>query len=327
MEKPYVLGIDMGGTNTKFGIVDARGNVINSSSIKTQLYTDINEYCDVLCAEMMKLVDAAGGIELVRGVGAGAPNGNYYTGNIEFAPNLPWKGIVPFAELIAERMHVPCRITNDANAAAMGEMTYGVAKGMKNFIMITLGTGVGSGIVIDGKVVYGHDGFAGELGHTKIERGESARLCGCGQKGCIEAYASANGVARTAKEWLAKTDRASLLRQLPAEEITSKDVFDAAMQGDDMAKEIFEYTGRLLGTKLADFVAFSAPEAIVLFGGLTKAGDILMEPVVKALNENVMPLWKNKIKVLFSTLKDSDAAILGASALVWDVDAQAPMSK
>ena len=325
MEKPYVLGIDMGGTNTKFGIVDARGNVINSSSIKTQKYTDIDEYCDVLCAEMMKLVDAIGGIDVVRGVGAGAPNGNYYTGNIENAPNLPWKGIVPFSELISKRMGVPCRITNDANAAAMGEMTYGVAKGMRNFIMITLGTGVGSGIVIDGKIVYGHDGFAGELGHTRIERGENARLCGCGQKGCIEAYASANGVARTAKEWLTKSDKPSNLRKLPLDEITSKDVFDAAMEGDEMAKEIFEYTGTLLGTMLADFIAFSAPEAIVLFGGLTKSGDILMQPIVRAMNENVMPLWKNKVKVLFSTLKDSDAAILGASALVWDVDARNAM--
>lgn len=326
MEKPYVIGIDMGGTNTKFGIVDARGNVLNSSSIKTQKYTDINEYCDVLCQEMMKLVEAQGGIDLVRGVGVGAPNANYYTGNIENAPNLPWKGIVPFAQMIADRMGVPCRITNDANAAAMGEMTYGVAKGMKNFIMITLGTGVGSGIVIDGKIVYGHDGFAGELGHTKIIRGEKARLCGCGQKGCIEAYASANGVARTAQELLQTTDRPSLLRSVPVAEVTSKDVFDAAMQGDEMAKEIFEYTGDLLGKKLADFVAFSAPEAIVLFGGLTKSGDILMQPVVRSLNENVVRFWKDKVKVLFSTLKDSDAAILGASALVWDVDAQAPMS-
>ncbi len=327
MEKPYVLGIDMGGTNTKFGIVDARGNVINSSSIKTQQYTDINEYCDVLCKEMMKLVDAQGGIELIRGVGAGAPNANYYTGNIENAANLPWKGVVPFAQMISDRMGVPCRITNDANAAAMGEMTYGVAKGMKNFIMITLGTGVGSGIVIDGKVVYGHDGFAGELGHTKIIRDASARSCGCGQKGCIEAYASANGVARTAKELLTTTDRPSLLRNMPVDEVTSKDVFDAAMKGDEMAKEIFEYTGDLLGQKLADFIAFSAPEAIVLFGGLTKAGDILMKPIVRSMNKNVVRFWKDKVKVMFSILKDADAAILGASALVWDVEAQAPMSK
>jgi len=274
----------------------------------------------------MKLVEVHGGIDLIRGVGAGAPNANYYTGNIENAANLPWKGIVPFARLISERMGVPCRITNDANAAAMGEMTYGVAKGMKNFIMITLGTGVGSGIVIDGKVVYGHDGFAGELGHTKIERGASARLCGCGQRGCIEAYASANGVARTAQEWLADGTKKSLLRDLKTEDITSKDVFEAAMKGDKLAKEIFEYTGTLLGQKLADFIAFSAPEAIVLFGGLTKAGDILMQPVVRSMNENVVRFWKDKVKVLFSSLNGSDAAILGASALVWDVDAQAPMT-
>lgn len=319
IEKPYVIGIDMGGTNTKFGIVDARGNVLNSSSIKTQKYTDINEYCDVLCAEMMKLVDVYGGIEVIRGIGAGAPNANYYSGSIEYAPNLPWKGVVPFSQMISERMGVPCRITNDANAAAMGEMTYGTAKGMKNFIMITLGTGVGSGIVIDGKVVYGHDGFAGELGHTKIIRDASARECGCGQKGCIEAYASANGVARTAKELLQTTDRPSLLRELPIDEITSKDVFDAAMKDDEMAKEIFQYTGELLGAKLADFIAFSAPEAIVLFGGLTKAGDILMEPIVESMNRNVVRFWKDKVKVLFSSLKDSDAAILGASALAWEL--------
>ena len=187
MEKPYVLGIDMGGTGTKFGIVDARGNVLKSSSIPTPDFPDINEYCDVLCSEMKKLADDFGGMDQVRGVGAGTPNGNYYTGCIEYAPNLPWKGLVPFAKLISERMGVPCRITNDANAAAMGEMTYGAARGMRNFIEITLGTGVGSGIVIDGKIVYGHDGFAGELGHTKIIHGPEGRQCGCGQKGCIEA--------------------------------------------------------------------------------------------------------------------------------------------
>ena len=325
MEKPYVLGIDMGGTGTKFGIVDARGNVLKSASIPTPDYPDINDYCDVLCAEMKKLADEFGGLDQVRGVGAGTPNGNYYTGCIEYAPNLPWKGLVPFANLISARMGIPCRITNDANAAAMGEMTYGAARGMRNFIEITLGTGVGSGIVIDGKVVYGHDGFAGELGHTKIVHGPEGRQCGCGQKGCIEAYASATGVARSAKEIVSNSSKETLLRNLDIDHITSYDVFKAAEAGDEVAKEIFEFTGRLLGQKLADFVAFSAPEAIILFGGLTKSGHWIMDPIVEAMNANVLPIWKNKVKVLVSTLKDSDAAILGASSLAWDVEAQAPM--
>ena len=325
MEKPYVLGIDMGGTGTKFGIVDARGNVLKSASIPTPDYPDINDYCDVLCAEMKKLADEFGGLDQVRGVGAGTPNGNYYTGCIEYAPNLPWKGLVPFANLISERMGIPCRITNDANAAAMGEMTYGAARGMRNFIEITLGTGVGSGIVIDGKVVYGHDGFAGELGHTKIIHGPEGRQCGCGQKGCIEAYASATGVARSAKEIVSNSSKETILSNLDIDHITSYDVFKAAEAGDEVAKEIFEFTGRLLGQKLADFVAFSAPEAIILFGGLTKSGHWIMDPIVEAMNANVLPIWKNKVKVLVSTLKDSDAAILGASSLAWDVEAQAPM--
>ena len=325
MEKPYVLGIGMGGNGTKFGIVDARGNVLKSASIPTPDYPDINDYCDVLCAEMKKLADEFGGLDQVRGVGAGTPNGNYYTGCIEYAPNLPWKGLVPFANLISERMGIPCRITNDANAAAMGEMTYGAARGMRNFIEITLGTGVGSGIVIDGKVDYGHDGFAGELGHTKIVHGPEGRQCGCGQKGCIEAYASATGVARSAKEIVSNSSKETLLRNLDIDHITSYDVFKAAEAGDEVAKEIFEFTGLLLGQKLADFVAFSAPEAIILFGGLTKSGHWIMDPIVEAMNANVLPIWKNKVKVLVSTLKDSDAAILGASSLAWDVEAQAPM--
>lgn len=230
MEKPYVVGIDMGGTNTVFGIVDARGHVIARSSIRTQQYADIKDYINALHEEMMKIIEAVGGINLIRGIGVGAPNANYYTGNIEHAANLPWKGIVPFAQMLTEKFGIPACITNDANAAAMGEMTYGAARGMKNFIMITLGTGVGSGIVIDGKVVYGHDGFAGELGHTTVVR-QNGRLCGCGKHGCLEAYASANGVARTAREILETTDRDSLLRKLDIDTITSKDVYDAAVEG------------------------------------------------------------------------------------------------
>ena len=316
MQKPYVLGLDMGGTNSVLGVVDARGHVLGRTSIKTQAYRDINDYVNALYEEAQKIIEPLGGMEMVRGIGAGVPNGNFYTGYIQEAMNLPWQ-TVPFAKLVSERFGLPCRITNDANAAAMGEMTYGAAKGMKNFIMITLGTGVGSGIVIDGNVVYGHDGFAGELGHTTAVRGENARPCNCGKIGCLEAYASATGVARTAKEILTSTTKDTLLRQLDVDNITSKDVYDAAEQGDEVAKEIFDFTGTILGQQLADFIAFSAPEAIVLFGGLTKSGDWIKRPIEEAMNKNVLPLWKNKVKVLFSDLKEADAAVLGASALAW----------
>ncbi len=317
MEKPYVIGIDMGGTNTVFGIVDARGNVISKGAIKTD-NPDINDYVLNLKTELTKLIDAAGGIEKIKGIGAGCPNGNYYTGNIEFAPNLPWKGVVPFATLLSEAFGIPAAITNDANAAAVGEMTYGVARGMKNFIMITLGTGVGSGIVIDGKIVYGHDGFAGELGHVRVVR-NNGRLCGCGREGCLETYSSATGVARTAREFLEMSDKQSSLRLVEPKMITSKDVFDAAMQDDELAKEVFEYTGKILGEAFADFIAFSAPEAIVLFGGLAKSGDLILKPVVENMEKNLLAIWKGKVKVLFSALKEADAAVLGASALAWEL--------
>ena len=317
MEKPYVIGIDMGGTNTVFGIVDARGNVISKGAIKTD-NPDINDYVLNLKTELTKLIDAAGGIEKIKGIGAGCPNGNYYTGNIEFAPNLPWKGVVPFATLLSEAFGIPAAITNDANAAAVGEMTYGVARGMKNFIMITLGTGVGSGIVIDGKIVYGHDGFAGELGHVRVVRNDG-RLCGCGREGCLETYSSATGVARTAREFLEMSDKQSSLRLVEPKMITSKDVFDAAMQDDELAKEVFEYTGKILGEAFADFIAFSAPEAIILFGGLAKSGDLILKPVVENMEKNLLAIWKGKVKVLFSALKEADAAVLGASALAWEL--------
>jgi glucokinase len=318
MEKPYVIGMDMGGTNTVFGVVDARGNVISKSAIKTATHTDVNLYIQDLYDELIKLIDSVGGISQIKGIGVGAPNGNYYTGNIEFAPNLPWKGVIPFAKLMTEKFGIPAALTNDANAAAIGEMTYGAARGMKNFIMITLGTGVGSGIVIDGKLVYGHDGFAGELGHVNVVR-ENGRLCGCGKYGCLETYASATGVARSAREILGSTTKESLLRNIPLDSITSKDVFDAAIQEDEVALEIFKYTGNILGRTFADFIAFSAPEAIILFGGLTKAGDLIMKPVVETMEQNVLPIWKGKVKVLFSELKEADAAVLGASALGWEL--------
>jgi len=263
------------------------------------------------------MIEKVGGIEKIKGFGIGAPNGNYYNGTIEHAPNLPWKGIVPMANMFKTKLGIPVALTNDANAAAIGEMTYGAARGMKNFIVITLGTGVGSGIVINGQLVYGCDGFAGELGHV-IMRREDGRLCGCGRKGCLETYCSATGVARTAREILTKDSTPSLLRDLNPEEITSKDVYDAAVKGDAIALKIFDFTGKILGEALADFTAFSSPEAFIFFGGLTKSGEYIMDPIKDSYNENVMPIFKGKAKMLVSELKDSDAAVLGASALGWE---------
>ncbi len=317
MDKPYVIGMDIGGTNTVFGVVDARGNVLSKSAVKTGTHEDVNLYIEDVYQELSKLIEKSGGISQIKGIGIGAPNGNHYTGNIEFAPNLRWKGVVPLSKLMSDKFGVPVVITNDANAAAIGEMTYGAARGMKNFIMITLGTGVGGGVIIDGKLVYGHDGFAGELGHTCSVR--NGRLCGCGKTGCLETYASANGVARTAKEVLQNQDVDSLLRNIPVDSISSKDVHDAALQGDKIALEIFEYTGKILGEALSDFVAFSAPEAFVLFGGLTKAGDYIMNPIKEHMEKNLLKIWQNKIKILFSQLNEADAAILGASALAWEI--------
>ena len=318
IEKPYVVGMDIGGTNTVFGIVDQRGNVLATDSIKTQAYVKIEEYVDAVCAKLIPLIDSVGGVEKIKGMGVGAPNGNYYNGTIEFAPNLPWKGVIPLAAMFEEKVGVPTALTNDANAAAIGEMTYGAARGMKDFIMITLGTGVGSGIVINGQLVYGHDGFAGELGHVVVRR-ENGRLCGCGRKGCLETYCSATGVARTAREFLVARPEPSLLREIPAEEIVSKDVYDAAVKGDKLALDIFEFTGQILGEALSDFIAFSSPEAIVLFGGLAKSGDYIMKPIKKALDENILKIYEGKTKLLVSELKDADAAVLGASALGWEV--------
>ena len=318
MEKPYVVGMDIGGTNTVFGIVDQRGNVLATDSVKTQSYAKIEEYVEAVTGKLLPLIESVGGVEKIKGMGVGAPNGNYYNGTIEFAPNLPWKGVIPLAALFEEKIGVPTALTNDANAAAIGEMTYGAARGMKDFIMITLGTGVGSGIVINGQLVYGHDGFAGELGHVVVRR-ENGRACGCGRKGCLETYCSATGVARTAREFLVARSEPSLLRDIPAEEIVSKDVYDAAVKGDKLALDIFEFTGQILGEALSDFIAFSSPEAIVLFGGLAKSGDYIMKPIKKALDENILKIYEGKTKLLVSELKDADAAVLGASALGWEV--------
>ena len=284
--KPNVVGIDIGGTNTVFGIVDQKGNVLASNSIKTQAYKELDDYMNALCDGIAQLVKDNCGMDKIQGIGVGAPNANFYSGNIEYAANLPWKGIVPFAKMMSEKLGVPVALTNDANAAAIGEMTYGAARGVKDFIMITLGTGVGSGVVANGQLIYGHDGFAGELGHVIVRR-ENGRPCGCGNKGCLETYTSATGVARTAREFLEKrANEDSLLRKIPADQITSKDVFDAAKAGDQIAKDIFAFTGQILGEALADFIKFSSPKIIVLFGGLAKSGDLLMVPLKKAMEEN-----------------------------------------
>ena len=319
IDKQYVIGIDVGGQTTKMGVVDARGQVLSQIVIRSDNHSDAESYLDEVAVALNKIIAEAGVEGQIRGIGIGAPNGNYYTGMVEMAPNLEWAKTraVPVAEMLSARMKgIPVALTNDANAAAVGEMTYGAARGMKNFIMITLGTGVGSGIVINGEVVYGHDGFAGELGHVRIVR-NNGRLCGCGRTGCLEAYCSAMAVARTAREWLQMSDEPTLLRGL--ENITSKDVYDAAKEGDEMALRIFQYTGRLLGEALADFIPFSAPEAIVLFGGLARSKEFLTEPILSAMNGNVLEIWKDKVKLVYSSLKESDAAILGASALAWEL--------
>ena len=318
MNSSYVVGIDVGGQTSKIGVVDARGTVLAQTVIRTDTYDTVEPYIAELAEAVKKVIAEAGAEGKIRGIGVGAPNGNYYTGTIEAAPNLAWgRNRVEFAKLLSEAMGgLPVALTNDANAAAVGEMTYGAARGMKNFIMITLGTGVGSGIVINGEVVYGHDGFAGELGHTTAVR-NNGRSCGCGRSGCLEAYCSAMGVARTAREWLELSDEPSLLRN--CDNIASKDVYEAAKEGDKLALKVFEFTGKILGRSLADFIAFSAPEAIVLFGGLARAKEFLTEPILEAMNGNVLNLWKNKVELVYSQLKESDAAILGASALAWEL--------
>ena len=315
----YVVGIDIGGQTSKIGVVDARGTVLAQTVIRTDNHTEVELFIAELAEAVKKVIKEAGVEGQVRGIGVGAPNGNYYDGTIENAVNLSWGGgkTIEFAKLLSAAMGgLPVALTNDANAAAVGEMTYGAARGMKNFIMITLGTGVGSGIVINGDVVYGHDGFAGELGHVAAVR-NNGRVCNCGKTGCLETYASATGVARTAREWLEMSDEPSVLRNLDS--IASKDVYDAAKEGDKLALKIFEFTGKMLGRSFADFVAFSAPEAIVLFGGLARAKEFLTAPIEEAMNANLLPLWRGKVKIVYSQLKESDAAILGASALAWEL--------
>ncbi|MEE3444773.1 MAG: ROK family protein [Prevotella sp.] len=319
--KPYVIGLDLGGTNSVFGIVDARGEIKATTAIKTGGYEKVEDYVAACVDALQVIIEQVGGIDKIKAMGIGAPNGNYYKGTIEFAPNLPWAhhGVVPLADMFSKALGIPVALTNDANAAAIGEMVYGVARGMKNFIVITLGTGVGSGIVVNGQLLYGHDGFAGELGHVTMVRGEEGRPCGCGRTGCLEAYCSATGVARTAREILAKTNRESLLRELDPEKITSLDVSIAAGKGDELAKEIYDFTGKMLGEACADFAAFSSPEAFIFFGGMVKAGELIMKPIREAYEAHVLKIFKNKAQFLVSGLDGASAAVLGASAIGWEI--------
>ena len=310
----------MGGTNSVFGIVDSRGEIKATTAIKTGGYSRVEDYVSASVEALQPIIEQVGGMEHIKAMGIGAPNGNYYKGTIEMAPNLPWahESVVPLVDLFCEALGIPVALTNDANAAAIGEMTYGVARGMKDFIVITLGTGVGSGIVTGGHLLYGSDGFAGELGHVTMVRGEEGRLCGCGRKGCLECYCSATGVARTARELLAKSDRPSLLREMKPEDITSLDVSIAAGKGDALAKDIYDFTGKMLGEACADFAVFSSPEAFIFFGGMTKAGDLIMRPIKEAYNQHVLPIFRGKAQFLISGLDGASAAVLGASAVGWD---------
>lgn len=316
MNKPYAIGLDLGGTNSVFGIVDNEGNIIETASMKTGGYTEAKDYFNAAFDTLTPIIEKVGGLDKIERMGIGAPNGNYLNGCIEMAPNLPWahETSVPLAKMFSDRLGgMSVHITNDANAAALGEMTYGVARGMKNFIVLTLGTGVGSGIVINGQMVYGCDGMAGELGHVIMRR--DGRQCGCGRCGCLEAYCSATGVARTAREWLSATDRPSLLREIPMEKITSLDVCIAAGKGDAMANEIFQFTGEMLGEACANFAAFSSPEAFIFFGGMTKAGDLIMKPIEETYRAKVMPVFRDKPQFLVSSLDGAGAAVLGAAAI------------
>ena len=313
----YTIGLDLGGTNSVFGIVDGNGNIIAETSIKTKGYENATAYVDASMEALLPIIEKAGGIDKIECMGIGAPNGNILTGCVEFAPNISWAhdGKIPLAKMFSERLGgIPVKLTNDANAAAMGEMKFGVARGMKDFIVLTLGTGVGSGIVCNGELVYGSDGNAGELGHLLVRPGD--RQCGCGRKGCLETYCSATGVARTARQFLEESDEPSLLRDIPLEDITSYDVSVAAQKNDAIARRVFEFTGKIMGEACANMTVFSSPEAFIFFGGLAKAGELLLEPIRKAYDDTVMPIFRNKAKFLLSTLDGANAAVLGAASIV-----------
>jgi len=315
--KEVAIGIDIGGTNTAIGIVDREGRCLVESSIPTDTHDNVTLYVADVCKKINEMIANLTDMVQLKGIGIGAPNANYHKGTIENAPNLKWKGIIKFSELFRQHYPtLPVSLTNDANAAAMGEMMYGGAKGMKDFIVITLGTGLGSGVVANGELIYGHDGFAGEIGHTTAIAG--GRQCGCGRRGCLETYASATGVKRTIFQILCDSNKPSALRNIPFNEMTSKHIFNEAVKGDELALECFEFTGRILGQKLADSVAHTSPEAIFLFGGMAKSGDLIINPTKKYMDENLLPIFKDKVKILPSGLQNVNAAVLGASALVWN---------
>lgn len=319
MKSELAIGIDIGGTNIKYGFVTRSGKILNASLLKMKDYPGVTDFLNALQEIMVPIIMELSTEYEIRGVGIGAPNGNYYTGNIEYAPNLTWTGIIPLRKLISQTFSMPAALTNDANAAAVGEMMYGAAKGMDDFIVLTLGTGVGSGIVANGKLILGHDGFAGELGHVTVVPGGRLHP-GTGMRGSLESYASATGVVRTAIEYLEADNRPSILRDLNREDLDSRKIYEAALKGDALAISVFEFTGRILGEALANFVMFSSPEAIILFGGLTRAGDILMNPVKENMEKNMLPIFQNKVKLMLSELNEADAAILGAAALIWDME-------
>ncbi|HLF35129.1 MAG TPA: ROK family protein [Cyclobacteriaceae bacterium] len=320
--KEVAIGIDIGGTFSKFGIIDKDGESLGDNSIETTGYEKVESFIKALSDAILKLKDSIGKDLTVVGVGIGAPNGNYYSGTIEYAPNLPWKGVIPMVELFSKFYTVPVTLTNDANAAAIGEMVYGGAKNMKDFVVITLGTGLGSGIVSNGELVYGHDGFAGEVGH--VQAIPDGRICGCEKRGCLETYASATGIKRTVFELLCDETVPSKLRDVSFNDLTAKMIGKAAQEGDPIARKAFEFTGRILGMKLADTVAHSSPEAIFLFGGLVNAGEMLFKPTKEHFEKNLLKIYRNKIKILPSGLRETNAAVLGASALVWKERAKNP---
>ncbi|MCG8697571.1 MAG: ROK family protein [Bacteroidales bacterium] len=315
--KDVVLGIDIGGTYTKYGIVDKEGNCLVDNFTSTDKYNELDAYLENLHTEIEETIATLTQKVNVKGIGIGAPNGNFYTGTIENAPNLNWKGTVYLVDKLKDYFpNLPIVMTNDANAAAIGEMIYGGAKDMRHFVVITLGTGLGSGIVVDGKVVYGHDGFAGELGHINVKH--RGRRCGCGKRGCLETYVSATGIKRTIFKLLAENVYTGDLKEISYNDLTAKMISEAAKKGDPIACDAFEITGRILGVKLADAVATTSPEAIFLLGGLAKAGDLLFEPTRRYMEESLFPIYKNKIALLPSELQDANAAILGAGALAWN---------
>lgn len=309
-----ILGIDIGGTNTVWGVVNDTGKIVIRGKVPTTGWKSFQDYLDGL----YESVRSEPGFQNIpiRGIGIGAPNGNFYTGQIEFAPNLPWKGVLPLAGEVESRFKARVFVTNDANAAAMGEIRYGAARGFRDFLMVTLGTGVGSGFICNGELVYGHDGLAGELGHTIAIR--NGRICGCGRRGCLETYASATGIVQTAREFLESSSEESLLREIRT--IHSSDIYRCALKGDELAIEIFNQTGEILGQSLADAVAITSPGLIVLYGGLAQAGPFIFEPTIQSFEKNLLKIYQNKIRIIPSGLSENDAAILGAAALAGAVN-------